>query len=139
NVRAVLEPGDTHTVPESALWRNDRGRFGLGGDCVEIGAGEDRGAGGDRRARYGDTEPGRQHVDGGRSRVYRGDERCAIPGVRFENGKAALGRKVGGEWTRQSDYVYGPRRTSVRSADGRRRRRVSGRRLEQYSGSFCAA
>ena len=42
-------------------------------------------------------EPGREHRDGGRRGVYRGDERCAIPGIRFEDGEGALGSEAGGE------------------------------------------
>ena len=71
---AILESGDADTVPESAVWRADRGRSGFGRHRVAIGAGKDRGAGGDRRARHRVAEPRRQHRDGGRSRVYRSDE-----------------------------------------------------------------
>ena len=54
--------------------------------------GEDRSAGGDRRARYGNVESGRKHRDGGRAGVYRGDERLAIPGVRFADRQDAVGK-----------------------------------------------
>ena len=40
------------SLPESALWRVDRGRSGYGGHRVAHAAGQDRGAGGDRGARY---------------------------------------------------------------------------------------
>ena len=96
-------------------------------------AGQDRGAGGDRRAQYGIGEPGRQHRDGGRSGVYRGDERFAIPGVRFEDREAALGSEAGGERAHQSDHLHGARRTAIRGADGGGRRSVSGRRIEQHA------
>ena len=84
---AVLGSGDPDTVPESAVRRADRGRFGFGRHCVAIGAGQDRGAGGDRRARYRDAESGRQHRDGGRRWCLSG--RRTIPG----SGRSIRGRE----------------------------------------------
>ena len=57
-LRAVLESRDADPVPESAVWRTDRGRSGFGRHRVAIGAGQDRGAGSDRRARYGSLNLG---------------------------------------------------------------------------------
>ena len=67
--------------------------------------GQNRGARGDRRTRHGIAEPRREHRDGGRTRVHRGDERFAIPGVRFEDRKAALGRR---SWRRAGTPVRSP-------------------------------
>jgi PQQ enzyme repeat len=88
---AVLESRDAHTLPEPALWGDDRRRPCVGGHRVAISAGENRGPRGDRGARYGIFEPGRQHSHRGRSRVHRGSQRFQIlsepelPRTRAEN------------------------------------------------------
>src|SRR4029434_10991383 len=75
---AVLESRDAPTLPDPALWGDDRSRPCVGGHRVAISAGENRGPRGDRGARYGIFEPGRQHSHRGRSRVHRGSQRFQI-------------------------------------------------------------
>ncbi len=130
SVCSLLESRYPHPLPESSVRRNGRRGSGIGRYRLAHAARANRGAGGDRRAGYGDPQPGRQHRDGWRAGVYRRDDRRRIPRVRFEGGQGAVGDEARGQWACEPHHVHGTGWPPVCRHDGRRRRRIFRRRHE---------